>query len=269
MTDVASTGEGADRATLASSFGGIAGHYERFRPGPPVAAVDWYLPSRVPRVVDLGAGTGALTRLLVDRADDVVAVEPDDRIREVLAAEVPGARALAGAGEAVPLDDGSVDAVIASTSWHWMDPGPTLAEMARILVPGGYLGALWTAPDPEGALVSEARGRGARSGSEGPGTGNLSGLVERSVGRGEDVLAIPDGAPFDQPEHATFSWDIALNAEELLGLLGTFSWVITLPEDTRADIMEEARTLLTESGIEGAATVDVAWRTDAWRARRH
>ena len=105
-----------------------------------MAAVDWYLPSRVRRVVDLGAGTGALTRLLVDRADDVVAVEPDDRMRDVLAAEVPGARALAGTGEAVPLADDSVDAVIASTSWHWMDPGPTLAEMARILVPGGHWG---------------------------------------------------------------------------------------------------------------------------------
>jgi SAM-dependent methyltransferase len=191
-------------------------------------------------------------------------------MREVLAAEVPGARALAGTGEAVPLDDGSVDAVIASTSWHWMDPGPTLAEMARILVPGGQLGALWTAPDPKGALLSEARARGARSDSGGgPGSANLSGLVERSVGRGENVLVIPDGIPFDQPEHATFSWDIALNAEELLGLLGTFSWVITLPEDTRVGIMDEARTLLTESGIEGSTTVDITWRTDAWRARRH
>jgi SAM-dependent methyltransferase len=234
-----------------------------------VAAVDWYLPKRVRRVVDLGAGTGALTRLLIDRADDVVAVEPDDRMREVLAAEVPGARALSGTGEAMPLDDGSVDTVIASTSWHWMDPDPTLAEMARILTPGGYLGALWTGPDPDGPLLSEARARAAQSRTgDDPATGRLSGLVERSTGRGENVLVIPDGVPFDQPEHTTYAWDIALNAEELLGLLSTFSWVITLPDDTRAGVMDEARTLLTEFGIEGPATVDVAWRTDAWRARR-
>ncbi len=168
MPDGGRVGPESDRATLAGSFGGIAGHYERFRPGPPEAAVDWYLPQRVGRVVDLGAGTGALTRLLVDRADDVVAVEPDDRMRAVLAAQVPGARALPGSGEAVPLADGCADAVIASTSWHWMDPASALAEAARVLVPGGCLGALWTGADPDGPFLSEARSRMARTGPGGP-----------------------------------------------------------------------------------------------------
>lgn len=254
---------------LAGSFGGVAGHYERFRPGPPEAAVDWYLPQRVGRVVDLGAGTGALTRLLVDRADDVVAVEPDDRMRAVLATEVPGARALPGSGEAMPLADGCADAVIASTSWHWMDPASTLAEAARVLAPGGFLGALWTGADPDGPFLSEARSRIARTGpGGGPHGGQLSGLVEGTIERGADTLVIPDGVPFDQPDRATFTWDIALDAGELLGLLGTFSWVITLPDDTRATILDEARELLGAFGIDGSTTVDVAWRTEAWRARR-
>ena len=258
-----------ERATLAASFGGVATHYERFRPGPPEAAVDWYLPHRVVRVVDLGAGTGALTRLLVERADEVVAVEPDDRMREVLAAEVPGAQALPGTGEALPLADDCADAIIASTSWHWMDPDPTLAEAARVLVAGGHLGALWTGPDPDGPFLSEARARMAQTvPGSGPGGGELTGLVEGSIERGDDTLVIPDGAPFDQPDHATFSWDIALNADELLGLLGTFSWVITLPDDTRATILDETRGLLGAYGIKGSTTVDVAWRTEAWRARR-
>ena len=259
----------SDRATLAGSFGGVAGHYDRFRPGPPEAAVDWYLPNRVGRVVDLGAGTGALTRLLVDRADDVVAVEPDARMRAVLAAEVPGARALPGSGEAMPVADGCADAVIASTSWHWMDPEATLAEAARVLVPGGCLGALWTGADPDGPFLSEARSRIARNGpGDGPHRGQLSGLVEGTIRRGDDALVIPDGVPFDQPDRATFTWDIALDADELLGLLGTFSWVITLPDDTRAAILDEARELLGAFGIEGSTTVDIAWRTEAWRARR-
>ena len=259
----------SDRATLAGSFGGVAGHYDRFRPGPPEAAVDWYLPHRVGRVVDLGAGTGALTRLLVDRADDVVAVEPDDRMRAVLAAEVPGARALPGSGEAMPVTDGCADAVIASTSWHWMDPDATLAEAARVLVPGGCLGALWTGADPDGPFLSEARSRIARTGpGGGPRGGQLSGLVEGTIGRGDDSLVIPDGVPFDQPDRATFTWDIALDADELLGLLGTFSWIITLPDDARAAILDEASELLAAFGIDGSTTVDVAWRTEAWRARR-
>src|ERR1700734_3882506 len=87
------------KAARASSFGGAATLYERYRPGPPVEAVEWVLPERVRTVVDLGAGTGALTRLLVGRADEIVAVEPDHRMRAVLSEEVPGARPADGRGE--------------------------------------------------------------------------------------------------------------------------------------------------------------------------
>ena len=197
----------------------------------------------------------------------MVAVEPDDRMREVLAAAVPDVTVLAGTGEAMPLDDGSADTIIASTSWHWMDPNRTLKEVARILVPGGCLGALWTGPDPDGPFLSQAQAIIMASG--GSSTGELTGLVDRSVGRGEDTLSIPDGAPFDSPEQATFTWDIALGADDLIGLLGTFSWIITLPDDRQAAVLGEARELLIALGVEGSATVDIAWRTQAWRARRH
>src|ERR1700733_7612673 len=145
------------KAARASSFGGAATLYERYRPGPPVEAVEWVLPERVGRVVDLGAGTGALTRLLIGRADEVVAVEPDDRMRAVLTASVPGVRAVAGRGESIPLPDASADAVLASSSWHWMDPVPTLLEVSRVLVPGGTLAAIWSGPDPETGLINQAR----------------------------------------------------------------------------------------------------------------
>ncbi|HEY5012101.1 MAG TPA: class I SAM-dependent methyltransferase, partial [Acidimicrobiia bacterium] len=91
--------------------------------------MDWFLPTHVGRVVDLGAGTGALTRLLIDRADEVVAVEPDDRMRSVLTEGVPGVRAVMGRGESMPIPDSCADAVLASSSWHWMDPTPTLREV--------------------------------------------------------------------------------------------------------------------------------------------
>ena len=114
------------KAERAGSFGAVASQYERYRPGPPAAAVEWIIPSRVGRVVDLGAGTGALTRVLVERADEVVAVEPDDRMRSVLADELPAIPAVNGRGESMPLPDDCVDAVVASSSWHWMEPVPTL-----------------------------------------------------------------------------------------------------------------------------------------------
>ena len=272
--------ESQEKAVRAESFGAVAAHYERYRPGPSLRAVDWVLPKHVDTVVDLGAGTGALTRLLIDRAEEVIAVEPDDRMRAVLTEEVPGVRAVTGRGESMPIADGCVDAVLASSSWHWMDPVPTFQEVGRILRSGGILGALWSGPDPEGSFMVQANavlaerpldGADAVAGDgagESGGTG-LAGLVMGDVRRPASSLEIPPGVPFDQPEHAVFTWDVALNADELIGLLGTLSWIITMPEETRSRVIAEARRLLREFlGVDGEVTVDVAFRSDVWRSHR-
>ena len=252
------------RAARASSFGGAAAHYERFRPGPPTAAVDWLLPVHVERVVDLGAGTGALTRLLVDRADEVVAVEPDDRMRAVLTEQVPGAHAVNGRGESMPLPDSSANAVLASSSWHWMDPVPTLAEVARVLVDGGTLGAVWSGPDPEGAFAVQAKALLAQESEED--ANGVAGVVVGGLSFATPTLEIPDGLPFDAPERQITTWDVALNADELIGLLGTMSWIITMTEDRRTRVLTEARRLLSEIlGVEGETTIDVGFRADTWR----
>jgi len=263
-----------EKAKRSRSFGQVASHYGRYRPGPPVAAVDWLLPAHVGRVVDLGAGTGALARLLVGRADEVVAVEPDDRMRSVLVEEVPGVRAVSGRGEAMPIPDASADAVLASSSWHWMDPVPALTEVGRILVPGGLLGALWSGPDPDGPFLVQARrllaahGGAATADTDQPGS-EIATLIMGDGGRPISTLEIPPGVPFEPPEHRVFAWDAALDADELLGLLGTFSWIIMMPEQTRRRVMAEARRLLRELlGVEGEVTVDVAFRSNVWRSRR-
>ncbi|HXQ43771.1 MAG TPA: class I SAM-dependent methyltransferase [Acidimicrobiales bacterium] len=250
-----------EKAKRSGSFGVVASHYDRYRPGPPPVAVDWILPTRVGTVVDLGAGTGALTRLLTERADEVIAVEPDDRMRSVLMDEVPGIRAVRGRGESIPVPDGSADAVLASSSWHWMDAVSTLREVGRILVPGGVLGVLWSGPDPEGAFLVQARTAL---------TGQFASLVMGDALRPTPSLEIPSEVPFDQPEHEVFRWDVALDAEELIGLLGTFSWIITMPEENRRRVIAEARRLLRELlAVEGEVTVDVTFRSAVWRSRRH
>lgn len=267
-----------EKRKRAGSFGGVASHYERYRPGPSPQAVEWLLPNHVGRVVDLGAGTGALTRLLVDKADEVVAVEPDDRMRAVLADEIPGVQAVSGRGESIPLSDGSADAVLASSSWHWMDPVPTLNEVGRVLVAGGTLGVLWSGPDPEGRFLVQARdllagpseraGAGVSDTEGGPGT-EVGSLILGDALRPMSKLEIPPGVVFHQPEHQIFRWDVALNAEDMIGLLGTLSWIITMPEETRGRVIDEARRILRDVlGIEGEATVDMAFRADAWRSRR-
>ena len=254
----------AEKSKRAGSFGGAASLYERYRPGPPLAAVEWFVPERVTRIVDLGAGTGALTRLLRDRADDIVAVEPDARMRAVLTEQVEGVRAVDGRGDAMPLDDHSVDAVLASSSWHWMDVVPTLREVHRILVPGGILGAVWSGPDPEGPFLAQARSLLAQRSTDGG--GEFAGRVLADADRPSSTLEIPPGSGFAPPEHDVITWDVALTADDLIGLLGTFSWIITMPDDQRAGVLAEARRLLDELlGVKDDVTVDVAFRAEVWR----
>jgi SAM-dependent methyltransferase len=252
-----------EKSERAGSFGAAASTYQRYRPGPPVAAVDWYIPARVQHVVDLGAGTGALTRLLLVRADRVSAVEPDDRMRTVLAEQLPGVDTLQGSGEHLPLVDHCADVVLASSSWHWMAVEPTLLEVRRVLRSGGFLGALWSGPDPEGSFVAEAQGLISQHVAAGEG---LSSFMSDSI-RPSSTLEIPSGCGFAPPEHETFTWSMALTADELLGLLATFSWVINLGDDDRHALFRDARHLLKQfRGVKGDATVDVDFRGDAWRA---
>jgi SAM-dependent methyltransferase len=259
------------KTVRSGSFGAVATHYERYRPGPPAEAVAWLLPEPVGTVVDLGAGTGALTRLLGARADRVIAVEPDDRMRAVLVDEVAGVTAVDGRGEALPLADGTVDAVLASSSWHWMDPVPALGEVHRVLVPGGLLGAMWSGPDRAGPLMERVR---ALLGGDTDGVGSASDADRLRDTLGDDLqrteyaLEIPAGLPFTEPEYRTFVWEMGMNADELIGLLGTMSWIITMEPPQREEVLAVARRLLRDRlGIEGEETVDVTFRCDTYRAR--
>jgi SAM-dependent methyltransferase len=208
----------------------------------------------------------------VGRVDEVVAVEPDDRMRAVLAEAVPDAQVLQGRGESIPLAEASVDAVIASSSWHWMDLIPTLHEVGRVLVPGGTLGVVWSGPDPDSTMVEQART--LLGGQDGSGSGNEA---EAALARAIDdpfaptqVLEIPDGVPFDQPESTAITWDVDLTAEDLIGLLGTFSWVILMDEGAREQLFETAKRFLRDAmSVDGATTIAVPYRAEVWRARRH
>src|SRR5262249_6269724 len=163
------------------------------------------LPERVRHVVDLGAGTGALTRLLVDRADEVTGVEPDDRMRAVLAEQVPRARAVEGRGESIPVADGTADAVLASSSWHWMEVEPALRAVGRVLRSGGVLGVVWSGPDRDGPFVAQARALLAQ-----PSTDRDASSLLVDADRPTPTLEIPPGVGFAPPEHRAFTWDVAL-----------------------------------------------------------
>jgi SAM-dependent methyltransferase len=266
---------GDPKRRRSGSFGEVAERYERFRPGPPPAAIAWMLPASATSVVDLGAGTGAMTQELVGKVDRVVAIEPDDRMRGILAGKLPEVTALRGTGESMPLPSSSVDVVLASASWHWMEADRALEETARVLVPGGTLGVVWAGPDPDGPFISQAQAMLTQMSStreeSAPSSESdldLGRVVMDTENRVETVLRIPDGSIFGQPENQVLTWDVALTADELMGLLGTLSWIITMPEDRRTHVISEARRLLRdELGISGDVTVDVQYRSEAWRTQ--
>jgi ubiquinone/menaquinone biosynthesis C-methylase UbiE len=135
----------------ANGFGPAAGDYERARPSYPPEAIELLRrhagvgPGA--RVCDLAAGTGKLTRLLAGTGADVVAVEPVPGMREQLAATSPEVELLDGTAEAIPLPDGSVDAVTVAQAFHWFDFEVALAEIRRVLRPGGALAILFNKRD--------------------------------------------------------------------------------------------------------------------------
>ena len=248
-----------------TSFGAVAQHYETFRPAPPIDAVRWLFPETVDTVVDIGAGTGALSRLLTDVASRVVAVEPDPDMRQVLAATVPGIVVLDGRGEALPVAENSADGLVASSSWHWVDPVAGLREAARVLHGGGVMAALWTGPDPDGTFMRQAQAALARS----DGDPTLRSTVAGDFTPENSTLAIPHGLPFGDPERQRFTFTLPLTAEHLIGLLGTLSWIILMEHDDRQRLFDTARRLLRDAlGVAGDVTVDVDFVCDTYKARR-
>jgi ubiquinone/menaquinone biosynthesis C-methylase UbiE len=137
------TGNAEHEPDWAHSFGGVADAYERGRPTYPAEAVRWMLGEHPLTVLELGAGTGKLTRVLTELGHEVHATDPDAAMLQILEKEVPGARTARASAEDIPLGDASVDAVIAAQAFHWFDLGRALPEVARVLRPGGRLCLVW------------------------------------------------------------------------------------------------------------------------------
>ena len=225
----------ADRETRRLSFGSVATDYDRYRPSPPPQALDWLIPPGARAVLDLAAGTGAVTRELIGRAPRVIAVEPDERMRAVLTARCPEAEVLAGRGEDIPLPDASVDAVVISSAWHWLDPEVAVPEITRVLRVDGILGVMWISRDTRSPWVAEFN-QLARESRE---------ADRRPAGqRRRREVTFPPGSPLSAVEEYAVEFSLPMTKDELVGLLGTYSGVITLDAERRADFSRRGRAFL-------------------------
>jgi SAM-dependent methyltransferase len=252
----------------ATSFGTVAENYDRVRPGPPEAALDWLVPAGCEVAVDLAAGTGLFTRALLARVPRVVAVEPDQRMRAVLERRTPGLDVRAGRGEALPLPDASVDALFVSTAWHWLDPERAVPEIARVLRPGGRLGIIWTSRDRDADWVAELdllRVDGARRGPQT--VAEVRAWLEQ-----HNTVTLPAGSPFEAQETASFRFRRAMPVAAVLDWLASNSVFITASPDERAAGLARSREALLGQAATGPAgeepLVEMPVRSWCWRARR-
>jgi SAM-dependent methyltransferase len=246
----------ASREEMSRAFGSAAATYEAGRPRYPSDAVAWMLePARraghVLRVADVGAGTGKLTRALVELGAETVAVDPDAAMLENLRANVAGVPTFVGTAEQLPLSDASVDAVVLGQAWHWVDPDVASREVARVLRPGGVIGLVWNIRDERvewvRRLTEVMRGSNAE---------------ELIAGGGPRVAT-----PFGDLEQCTWDWSRPMTLDALADMMRSRSYIITASADERARIEAAFAALFADRAeLRDGGSIPLPYRTHAYRA---
>jgi SAM-dependent methyltransferase len=251
-------------ATLSQSFGEVADEYNRLRSGPSGEALDWLLSEGAADVLEIGAGTGLLTRRLAERVNHVTAIEPDDRMRAVLAAGGPQVEVLAGQAEDIPVATASMDVVIAQSAWHWVDEERAVPEVARVLRPGGRLALVWTGPDRSVDWIRSLWAGGIIFSPE-----EQVALDNRREQRHLVHLDVGGSSPFLEPETALFRWSRPMAKADVVALAATYSAIITMEEDARREHLDAmAHFLDAQDAFAGLDVVDVPMRSYCWRAEK-
>lgn len=240
----------------ATSFGAEADNYEAARPDYPFEAVAWML-ERLPvgarRLVDVGAGTGKLTRVVAEARDaEIVAVDPDAAMLAKLREHVPGVPTFIGTAEALPLPDAGVDAVVLGQAWHWVDPVMASAEIGRVVRTGGTLGLIWNARDNRVGWVRRLTEIMHAS------------AAEEMLDAGGPTVA----SPFGQLEKKRCEWKRPMTREQLHRMVASRSHLITAPQSERDRIRRGMDELFDELSLEVDSTIEVPYVTWAFRALR-
>jgi SAM-dependent methyltransferase len=187
------------------------------------------------RVLDLAAGTGKLTRALAPTGADLVAVEPVDEMRAKISESLPEAEVLNGTAESIPLPDEAVDAVTVGQAFHWFRGDDALAEIHRVLRPGGRLALVWNGRDDRASWVA-----------------GLSKIMEAYRGDAPAYRGSPWRKAFQRTklftplEHRRFRLEHELDREGVVARVSSVSFIAALPDDERETVAGRVRELLDE-----------------------
>lgn len=258
----------------ARGFDRWAGEYDRFRPGYPDALFDAIASRlRVPRrplVVDLGAGTGRAALAMAERGWRVTAVEPGRPMLDLLRAAASNAGLLIATvqaeAEATGLDPASADLVTAAQAFHWFDKDRALAEMARILRPGGGVALFWNVRDAERSpFLADYAGLLERHAAAGADSGRYE-----TVGRAETARAFEAHAvAFEAPELVHLHQEVAMTDEQFIGMAFTASYVrVGMAPDVQQRFRLELAAMLGRHGLGDGRPFPVPYRIELWTARR-
>lgn len=201
-------------------------------------------------VIDLGAGTGKLTRALVALGHRVTAVEPLDEMRAELEAVLPGVHAVVGSAEAMPLADASADVVTSAQAFHWFDHDNALPEIARVLRPGGRVALVWNSRDDRDPWMAR-----------------LSAIIGNESIQESDVVPVLDASGLFGPvDTALFAFEQILDRDGLLDLVLSRSYLAKLPAPEREPVLDAVGALHDETA--GGEGVRLAYVTECFRAER-
>lgn len=243
-------GGSPDPQQPARSFGAVADAYDRGRPSYPAEAVEWLMAGEARIVLELGAGTGKLTRELVDQGHAVFATEPDEAMLEVLRTRVPEVSAKVAGAEEIPANDHSVDVVVAAQSFHWFDHDRALPEMARVLRAGGHVALVWNFFDRRIPWVRR-----------------LVDLIgEHSASSGPSHQVLDESDLFEPVERESFAHWQDVTRDTLVDIVASRSYVASLPEDEREERLDAVRALYDEYG-RGHDGMQLPYVVDCFRAR--
>jgi SAM-dependent methyltransferase len=228
---------------LARTFLSIGAEYDRYRPGFPSEAADIVLAEatggasdRVDDALDLGAGTGKFTELLVSRAARVTAVDPSEQMLAELRRKLPAVHARVGTAEHIPLPDDSVDLVVAAQSFHWFDRDPACLEIARVLRDGGALAVVWNVSGQEcawdqacGVVTHFLDGEADLAGESGFG---------RHLEDGAADMEAPDAPGFALARSERLTWMEPIARDDYLHRWMTVSTMLAATDEQREAALE-------------------------------